>query len=296
MNLNEILVLVKDWFLTSGIRIFLIILLTAGIMRIFRKLARRFTRFFVKKRDREDLNKRAKTLSSVIRNALNIVVGAVALMMILDQVGVKIGPIMAAAGIVGVAVGFAGQSLVKDIINGFFILLEDQIRVGDYVKIADLSGTVERINLKLTVLRDLEGNVHFIPNGEVTTVTNKTRDFSRYMLDIGVAYREDVDEVIAVMRRVDEEIRREDPYAQDILEPIEIMGLDRFEDSAVVIRARLTTKPGRQWAMGREFKRRLKITFDEQDIEIPFPHTTLYLGQDKDKTAAPLMVSMERNR
>ena len=296
MNLNEILVLVKDWFFTSGIRILLIIILTAGIMRIFRKLARRFSRFFVKKRDREDSNKRAKTLSSVIRNALNIVVGAVALMMILDQVGVKIGPIMAAAGIVGVAVGFAGQSLVKDIINGFFILLEDQIRVGDYVKIADLSGTVERINLKLTVLRDLEGNVHFIPNGEVTTVTNKTRDFSRYMLDIGVAYREDVDEVIAVMRRVDEEIRREDPYAQDILEPIEIMGLDRFEDSAVVIRARLTTKPGRQWAMGREFKRRLKITFDEQDIEIPFPHTTLYLGQDKDKTAAPLMVSMERNR
>lgn len=290
--MSEIPVLVKDWFLASGIRIFLIVILAAGIMIVFRKLARRFTRFFVKKGDQGESNKRAKTLSSVIRNALNIIVGVVALMMILDQVGVKIGPIMAAAGIVGVAVGFAGQSLVKDIINGFFILLEDQIRVGDYIKIAGLSGTVERINLKLTVLRDLEGCVHFIPNGEISTVTNKTRDFSRYMLDIGVAYREDVDEVIAVMRQVDEEIRGEDPFAQDILEPIEIMGLDRFEDSAVVIRARLMTKPGRQWAMGREFKRRLKRTFDEKDIEIPFPHTTLYLGQDKDKTAAPLRVSM----
>jgi len=247
---------VKDWFFVSGLRILLIIIFAAVVMRIVRMLARRFSRLFIKKKDLEESKKRVKTLSSVIRNVLNIVVGTLALLMILDQVGVKIGPLLAAAGIVGVAVGFAGQSLVKDIINGFFILLEDQIRVGDYVEIAGLSGTVERVNLKLTVLRDLEGCVHFIPNGAITTVSNKTRDFSRYMLDIGVAYREDVDEVMTVMRQMDEEMRREKPYKQDILEPIEIMGLDRFDDSAIVIRARLMTKPGRQWAMGREFKRR----------------------------------------
>lgn len=295
MDINEVLLKMKDWFFDSGLKILLIIFLTVVLMRIVRIMSRRFSNLFIKKKDQEEAKKRAKTLGSVVRNALNIVIGTVAVMMVLDHVGVKIGPLLAAAGIVGVAVGFAGQSLVKDIINGFFILLEDQIRVGDYVEVAGLSGTVERISLKLTVLRDLEGCVHFVPNGAITTVSNKTRDFSRYMLDIGVAYRENVDEVMAVMRKVDEEMRREDPFKHDILEPIEIMGLDRFDDSAVVVRGRLMTKPGRQWAMGREFKRRLKIAFDEMDIEIPFPHTTLYLGRDKDQSAAPLHVRVDQN-
>ena len=219
-----------------------------------------------------------------------ILVGAI---MILGEFDIKIGPILAAAGIVGVAVGFGAQHLVRDVITGFFILLDDQIRVGDVVQIAGKGGLVEKISLRLTVLRDLAGNVHYVRNGEIDVVTNMTKEYSRYVFDIGVAYREDVDEVIETVKQVDEELRNDPEYAQDILEPIEILGLDQFADSAVVIKARTKTKPIKQWAVGREFNRRLKKRFDEKDIEIPFPHVTLYMGQDKDGQAAPMNVSMQ---
>jgi small conductance mechanosensitive channel len=217
-------------------------------------------------------------------------------MIILGQVGVEIGPLLAAAGIAGVAIGFAGQSLVKDIINGFFILLEDQIRVGDIVEVGGISGVVEKINLKLTRLRDLEGNVHFIPNSIIDIVSNKTKEYSCYLLDIGVAYREDADEVMEVIKDIDKEMREDPDWKDQILQPIEIFGLDRFDDSAVVVRARTRTLPAKQWGVGREFKRRIKKRFDEMDIEIPFPHTTLYIGQDKDKSSPPLNVHMEKTR
>ena len=213
--------------------------------------------------------------------------------MILGEVGIEIGPIIAAAGVVGLAVGFGAQSLVKDIISGFFILLEDQIRVGDVVQIAGKGGLVEKVNLKMTILRDLAGNVHYVPNGTIDVVTNMTKDFSRYVFDIGVAYREDVDEVIEVIKQVDESLRNDPAFEKDILEPIEILGLDQFADSAVVIKARTTTKPIKQWSVAREFNRRLKKAFDEQDIEIPFPHVTLYAGQPKEGQAPPIPVNMQ---
>jgi moderate conductance mechanosensitive channel len=214
-------------------------------------------------------------------------------MMVLKKFGIEIGPILAAAGIVGLAVGFGAQSLVKDVISGFFILLEDQIRVGDVVQIAGKGGLVEKINLKTTILRDLAGNVHYVPNGQIDVVTNMTKDYSRYVFDIGVAYREDVDEVIEVIKEVDEEMRNDPAYKDDILEPIEILGLDQFADSAIIIRARTTTIPIKQWRVGREFNRRLKKRFDERDIEIPFPHVTLYMGQDKQGQSPPLHVVKE---
>ncbi len=182
---------------------------------------------------------------------------------------------------------------MKDIINGFFILLWDQIRVGDVVNVAGRGGLVEKINLKMTILRDLAGSVHFIPNGTIDVVTNMTKDYSRYVFEIGVAYREDVDEVMKAIREVDEEIRKDPEYKKDILDPLEIFGLDKFDDSAVVIKARITTKPSKQWRTGREFNRRLKKKFDERDIEIPFPHRTIYLGQDKQGQAPPMRVFME---
>jgi len=149
------------------------------------------------------------------------------------------------------------------------------------------------INLKMTILRDWSGNVHYIPNGTIDVVTNMTKDFSRYMFEIGVAYRENVDEVIDVIKEVDKELRNDPDFKEDILEPIEIFGLDKFADSALIIKARTTTKPLKQWRIGREFNRRLKKKFDEEDIEIPFPHTTLYIGQDKKGDAAPLRITMD---
>jgi small conductance mechanosensitive channel len=296
MNMNALLTAVKEWLLSSGITIVLILIALFVVLKIVKSFSKRLSKLFLKKRDDEEAKKRAETISSVIRNTLSITVVVLAMLIILGQVGVEIGPLLAAAGIAGLAIGFAGQSLVKDIINGFFILLEDQIRVGDIVEVGGISGVVEKINLKLTRLRDLEGNVHFVPNSTIDIVSNKTKEYSCYLLDIGVAYREDADEVMEVIKQIDEEMRNDPDWKDMILQPIEVFGLDRFDDSAVVVRARTRTLPAKQWGIGREFKRRIKKRFDELDIEIPFPHTTLYMGQDKDKSSPPLHVQMEKTR
>ncbi|MBD3413473.1 MAG: mechanosensitive ion channel [Candidatus Aminicenantes bacterium] len=296
MDYAAMLKALKDWFLSSGITIVLILIALLVVLRIVKSFSKRLSKLFLKKKEDEESRKRADTISSVIRNTLRITVVVLALLIILSQVGIEIGPLLAAAGIAGLAIGFAGQSLVKDILNGFFILLEDQIRVGDIVEVGGISGVVEKINLKLTRLRDLEGNVHFIPNSIIDIVSNKTKEYSCYLLDIGVAYREDADEVMEVIKDIDKEMREDPNWKEQILQPVEIFGLDRFDDSAVVVRARTRTLPAKQWGVGREFKRRIKKRFDELDIEIPFPHTTLYMGQDKDKSSPPLNVQMEKTR
>lgn len=291
MNLNEVLINIKFWFFNHGIRVILIAVTILILIRVARGVSRRLAALFMKVKHDEEAKKRADTIESVLRNVFSVLVAVLGLMMILSELGVEIGPLLAAAGVAGLALGFAGQSLVKDIINGFFLLLEDQLRVGDYVTVAGISGQVERINLKLTVLRDWEGNMHFIPNSQIETVTNKTREFSRIILDIGVAYRENVDEVMEIIREVDNGLR-EDPESRSVfINPVEVMGLERFDDSAVVVRARLTTRPGLQWKARREFNRRLKMVFDQRDIEIPFPHRTVYMGHEKDGSAAPLIVA-----
>lgn len=280
-----------QWLVTSGLKIFLILILTLVTIKVVQLfMDKLFHRLFRNHADDMEIKKRSDTLKSVIRNLINITIVIVGLMMILDQLGVEIGPILAAAGVVGIAVGFGAQQLVKDVIQGFFILLDDQIRVGDVVQIAGKGGLVENVNLRMIVLRDLAGNVHFVRNGEIDVVTNMTKEYSRYVFDIGVAYREDVDEVIEVIKQVDAELRDDPEYKSDILDPIEILGLDQFADSAIIIKARTKTVPIRQWAVGREFNRRLKKRFDELDIEIPFPHVTLYAGQNKDGSAPPLNV------
>ncbi|MEE4310243.1 MAG: mechanosensitive ion channel family protein [candidate division KSB1 bacterium] len=189
--------------------------------------------------------------------------------------------------------GFGAQNLVQDVISGFFILLEDQIRVGDVVQVGGKGGLVEKINLRMTILRDLAGNVHYVRNGMIDIVTNMTKEYSRYVFDIGVAYREDVDEVIRVIKQVDEDLRNDPEFGNDIIEPMEILGLDQFADSAIIIKTRTTTKPIKQWGVAREFNRRLKKRFDEEDIEIPFPHVTLYMGKDKQDQSPPLNVDIK---
>ncbi|MFW5722326.1 MAG: mechanosensitive ion channel family protein [Desulfohalobiaceae bacterium] len=281
------------WLVTNGLQILLILALAYFGLRILRSAIARSYRRYGKDKD-EEQQKRLDTLSAVSLMAATVFVAAVAMVVVLGELGVALGPILTAAGVLGLAVGFGAQHLVQDVINGFFLLLDDQIRVGDVVTIGGKGGLVERVTLRLTVLRDLHGNVHFIRNGQIDIVTNMTKEYSRYVFDVGVAYRENVDEVIEVIKEVDEDMRNDEEFGSSILEPIEILGLDRFDDSAVVVRARTKTKPIKQWAVGREFNRRLKKRFDELDIEIPFPHQTIYFGEDKQGQAPPLrMVKKE---
>jgi small conductance mechanosensitive channel len=294
LDVDQLLKSAGQWLLTNGLRIFLILILTlVAIKAVQLVLDQFFGRLFRNRAQDLEMQKRSDTLKAVVKNIINITVVVVGVMMILGQLGVQIGPILTAAGVLGVAVGFGAQQVVRDVINGFFILLDDQIRVGDVVDIAGKSGLVENVNIRMTTLRDLAGNVHFIRNGEISVVTNMTKEWSRYVFDIGVAYRENVDEVIEVIKQIDEEMRADEAFKNDILEPIEILGLDRFADSAIIIKARTKTRPIRQWAVGREFNRRMKKKFDELGIEIPFPHLTLYAGQGKDGTAPPLNVAMQ---
>ena len=241
-----------------------------------------------------DPGSRARTLLPLLRRALMIVTATVIGLVLLSEIGVDIGPLLAGAGVVGLAVGFGAQTLVKDVITGVFILAENQFGVDDVVRVGDRSGVVEDISIRTIRLRDLKGNVHIIPFSSVSTVENMTREFSRYLFDIGVAYREDVDEVIGILEALGEEMRTDPAYGGWIREPLEIMGLNELGDSAVVVRARFTTDPGRQWQIGREFNRRIKRRFDELGIEIPFPHRTVYFGEEKEGGAPPVFVRDER--
>jgi len=210
-----------------------------------------------------------------------IIVGSV-VVVVLETFGISLGPLLAGAGIIGLAFGFGGQYLIRDLINGIFILIEGQYRVQDVVKINDLGGLVEEINLRITVLRDLQGRVIIIPNGEIKAVINYTRGYSQALLDIGVAYKENVDQVMDIIKEIGKEMR-EDPYfTKLILDDLEMFGVDDFSDSAVMIKFRIKTRPIKQWEVSREFKRRLKNKFDELGIEIPFPHRTLYWGSGGD--------------
>ncbi len=238
---------------------------------------------------------RARTLMSIARNLVIVVVAFVAGLVLLSELGVETGPLLAGAGIVGLAIGFGAQKLVQDIITGLFILMGDVVRVGDVVALGGKAGVVEAMSMRTVTLRGYDGQVHVVPYSAIDTISNMTKDFSYWVLDMGVAYREDVDAVMRVMREVDAEMRREWPWRRDMLEPIDIAGLDRFDDSAVVIKARLKTVPGRQWAVGREFQRRLKKRFDELGIEIPFPHRTLYFGTDREGRAPPVFVRLQRD-
>jgi len=199
--------------------------------------------------------------------------------MAMREVGLDIGPILAGAGVLGLAVGFGAQNLVRDVMSGLFMLIENQIRVNDVAVINGTGGQVEEINLRTTVLRGLDGTVHVFPHGAITSLSNMTREYSFYVFDTGVAYKEDTDRVVEVLQEIADELRQDEMYRSDILAPLEILGVDRFADSAVIIKSRLKTAPIRQWAVGREMNRRIKKKFDEVGIEIPFTNRSLYFGE-----------------
>jgi len=262
-----------------------------------RKLLQRLEKTLIAKGHEEgevpgEAAKRAETLVRLLRQGVIIVMWVMAILLILRQVGVDIGPVLASAGVVGVAVGFGAQNLVRDVISGFFMILENQVRVGDVAIINGTGGLVERINFRTIVLRDLSGTVHTFPNGTVSTLANMTREWSAFVFDIGVAYKEDTDHVIEVLKQIADDFIKEEKYQSLVLAPLEVLGVDSFGDSAVVIKARFKTLPIQQWTVGREMNRRIKKKFDELGIEIPFPHRSVYFGE----ASKPFTIRSEQDR
>ncbi len=274
--------------------ILIILILSWVLMRVSRKLIRLFKNYVTRTTHDAGSIKRAATLGQVFSHVAKIIITLITGMLVLGEVGISIAPILAAAGVVGVAVGFGAQTLIKDYFTGFFLLIEDQIRHGEVVEIAGKKGKVEEVTLRHVRLRDFEGSVHFIPNSSITTVSNKSRDYSYAVIDIGVAYRENIDEVYEVMRKVGAEMRVAANFKDLIIEDLEIVGIDDLADSAVIIRCRFKVHPLEQWDVKSEFLYRIKKAFDAAGIEIPYPHLTLYAGQAKLENMTPAFKMQSR--
>jgi len=261
----------------NALRIALILLLAWGLHRILRGVIRRIERLSDDgdPDHTSELEKRAQTISRILRQASSVLLWSVTIMLVLGEIGVDLKPFLAGAGILGLAVGFGAQALVKDVITGFFILLENQIRVGDTITAAGCSGVVETVNLRTTVLRDVDGRTHIIPNSAITVVTNATRDWSRALLDVGVAYKEDIDRCLAVLREVGTALEQDPVFSRKLIGPFEYPGVQEFGPSAVVLRMVVKTQPQDGVVVLRELRRRVKQAFDQAGIEIPFPHVKL---------------------
>jgi len=279
------------WFFESGLRIGFIVLLGFSIIRVTALIVARFEQDLTSAGGPDYLEhvKRVRTLGNLIRSTVMVSVVSMATLMILRELNLDVTPVLTGAGIVGVALGFGAQTLVKDFISGFFLILENQVRVGDVANINGTGGLVEAITLRTIVLRDSAGTVYIFPNGSITTLANLTKDFSYYVIDVQVDYSEDTDRVIVVLREVADELRQEPRYKSSILEPLDVLGVDKFTDSAVVIQARIKTIPLKQWEVGRELRRRLLKRFVADGIILPKPKLTLAV--DSAKQAAMLTPS-----
>jgi small-conductance mechanosensitive channel len=275
---------IASWLTTSGIKILGILIGFVILSQMSRWIVTWMEKFVPEKDPLQaaEAKKRAHTLGNTLRHALLIAISFVAILMILGELGIQLGPLLATAGIGALAIGFGAQSLVKDVISGFFIILENQYRIGDAIEVGGVSGLVESVGLRKTVLRDLDGKVHTIPNGEIKIVSNLSKEWSRSVLDVGISYREDVDQVIDLLSQIGKELAAEESYKSAILGPLEILGIEKFEESQLVIRMMIKTAPLRQWEIGRELRKRIKHRFDEKGIEIPFPHRVV-LWRNKSK-------------
>jgi small-conductance mechanosensitive channel len=227
-----------------------------------------------------EIEKRVQTVSGVTGKAFFVMVWTIALIMILKEMNFDIRPLLAGAGVIGVAVGFGAQSVIKDILGGLFLLMENQIRVNDVAVINGKSGLVEEINLRTTVLRGEDGAVHIFPNGAIQSLSNLTREYSYYVFNLSIDYKENTDHAIEVLQEIANQLQSEQPYHSAILAPLEVMGVDQLGDFAVMIKARFKTLPGQQWLIGREMNRRIKQRFEEAQIEMPFPTRTVHIVQD----------------
>ena len=277
----------------TGLRIVGIVVAAWILIGVLQRAIRAFRIRIASRFDDREAVKRAETLGRVFRYIAAVVVSLIAGMLVLGELGISVAPILGAAGVVGLAVGFGAQSLVKDYFTGFFLLLENQVRQGDVVTLGGHTGAVEEVTLRFVQLRDYSGAVHFIPNGQITTVTNMTRGFSQAVMDVGVAYRENVDHVMDVMKRVGAELRQDPTFGPRILDDLDMAGVNDWADSAVVIRARFRCVALEQWGVRREYLRRLKHAFDAEGIEIPFPHVTVYAGEPKNGRAPAFVLEQQ---
>ena len=283
---NDLVSQTVTWLISTLPSLLIIAILAFILLKVANLFLRRIKPIMLKHMgsgsdlDSRELEKRLDTLLGILRSIIKVIIWVMVGMLVLRKIGIDIAPIIAGAGIVGLAVGFGAQELVRDLIAGFFMLLENQIREGDVAIVNGTGGLVEHVGMRTIVLRDLSGVVHVFQNGKVNTLSNMTKNWSGMVFDIGVAYKEDTDKVAEVIQQVAEELRADPDFRDKILEPIEIFGVDGFGDSAVIMKARFKTVPIEQWTVGREYRRRLKKAFDEQGIEIPFPHRTIYWGEE----------------
>lgn len=269
------------WLTTNGARLLLLVLLAFAANRFAASVIRRAELEISEGSDfrAEERRKRAQTLGATARRFFAILIWSAAALMALRELDVDITPVLTGAGIVGLAVGFGAQTLVKDIISGLFLIAEDQVRIGDVVQINGIGGAVEQINLRTIVLRDVEGVVHAISNGEIRTLSNKSKDFSYYVIDIGVGYDDDTDRIVEVVRETARELMEDPAFAASILEPVEVLGVDAFKPTEVTLRFRIKTLPLKQWDVGRELRRRIKKAFDAHGIRIPGPQLQITMKQ-----------------
>ena len=258
-----------------GLRIIAILFAAFLALRFIKVVVPKLREHIAGRQESVEDAKRIQTLLRVAHYILSASTVAVTALLVLGELGISLAPILGAAGVVGIAVGFGAQTLVKDYVSGFLLLLENQIRVGDMVEISGKGGVVEEVTLRFIRLRDFGGNVHFIPNNTIGVITNSSLGFAYAVLDVGIAYGSDIEASMQVMREVDETMREDPNFSSRILKPLEIAGVDQWADSSIMIKARIQVKPLEQWHVRREFLKRLKLAFDARGLEIPFPHVKL---------------------
>lgn len=274
---------IVSWLLDQGVRIVLLVVSAYLALKVAHMLLSK-AGLLIQPYDEStaaeiERQKRAQTISSVLQKLATVLIVLVTILMLLGEFNVNTTPLLTSLGVVGVALGFGAQQVVGDLLAGFFHIFENQIRVGDVAVINGTGGAVQEIRLRTTVLRGLDGTVHVFRNGSINTLSNMTKRFSYALVDLGVAYKEDTDRVCQVVREVADEMQSEEKYGDSILEPVEILGVDEFADSAVMIKLRIKTLPSKQWDVGREFRRRIKYRFDQEGIEFPYPHVSVYAGE-----------------
>lgn len=280
MNLQNLQNILLNWFLSHGAKI-IAILIGAYLINHFGKIfIEKTVRKLIKPeqvvKDPEAEKKREDTLIKIFNSTLSMVVWVMAILMVLSEFGISIGPLIVGAGIIGIALGFGAQYIIRDFLAGIFIILEDQYRVGDVINIANTGGLVQDVTLRKTVLRDLDGVEHHIPNGEIRKASNLSKGFARVNLNIGVAYKENLEHVIEVVNRVGKELAEEPQWEDKIITAPQFLRVDDFADSAIIIKVLGDTKPLKQWEVTGELRKRLKIAFDKEDIEIPFPQMSVW--------------------
>lgn len=281
--LTELFHKLENWIindLPSVVLLTIIFFITLKVAKtVTKKVGTAISKRTAEKIGDDEAVKRVNTLTSILGGAISIVLWTTYLMMLMNKLGVDIGPILASAGIIGLAVGFGSQELVRDFISGFFLLLEDQVREGDVAIINGTGGYVEKIELRTITLRDQFGSVHIFQNGKINSLTNMTKEWSAMVFNVGVSYTANISEVMEIMEQVGADLQEDEEYGKYILEPIEVQGLEEFADSAIIVKAKLKTKPIKQWKTGRAYRLKLKEAFDAKGIEIPFPQTVVHWSE-----------------